>query len=459
MSSQATLPALKQGDRVIYAPPADDCNPPATTDDAAATSHLPAAAVLPGSYSGRAGTVFKALPGEGMVSVRFDDVKWRVGGTVCTIVRGAKSAAAKVPLPHVRLLAPLEAAAAAALEAGPDAALQLASFPALQVRLPPYDTNGRPERYRRRDFEPYAAFPERSVREFVDAAVRGSREAGAAVGSMVGMAIADAVGAPLEFLPAVDVPFSFTKGPGQRAHGWKSGSLKYTNENNRFALKRGQWTDDSAMGFCMADTLLAMRGFDGADMRVRFHCWWNHGYNNAFLRDYDWAWAADGPLPHSVGLGGNISQSIRLPEWEVPAPVYAADTQDAGNGSLMRLAPIPVFYAADPAKVRAFAALSSRTTHPGELAAMACELLAFLTAAAISKPPVLGPGPGRAGGAGMTVKQWMDEQADAFTAALDREGKTAGQWPTLRRLIAAAEPATSTELCWNWRSDSLQVNN
>ena len=28
----------------------------------------------------------------------------------------------------------------------------------------------------------------------------------------------------------------------------------------------------------MADSLLANRGFDGADMRVRFHTWWNHGY-------------------------------------------------------------------------------------------------------------------------------------------------------------------------------------
>ena len=51
---------------------------------------------------------------------------------------------------------------------------------------------------------------------------------------------------------------------------------------------------------------------------------------------------------------------------------------------------------------------------------MACELLAFLTAAAISAAPVLGPGPagggGWAGGAGGTAKQWLDGQIGAFTA-------------------------------------------
>ena len=112
-----------------------------------------------------------------------------------------------------------------------------------QVRGGPLiqNTAPQPPRYRRSDFEPYAHFPEAAIRSHVDRVCAADRSHDAAVGAMVGMAVADAVGAPLEFLPAVDTPFS-------SGHGFKVSSLKYTREMNRFSLKRGQWTDDAAMG-------------------------------------------------------------------------------------------------------------------------------------------------------------------------------------------------------------------
>ena len=69
----------------------------------------------------------------------------------------------------------------------------------------------------------------------------------------------DAIGAPLEFLEVVDTPFELD-GSGE-AHGFTAATMKYTNENNRFELKRGQWTDDAAMGLCMAS--------DAANTRLR----------------------------------------------------------------------------------------------------------------------------------------------------------------------------------------------
>jgi ADP-ribosylglycohydrolase len=41
----------------------------------------------------------------------------------------------------------------------------------------------------------------------------------------------------------------------------------------------------------------------------------------------------------------------------------SADPQSAGNGSLMRLAPVPMFFAADPEKAVMMSAESSKTTH------------------------------------------------------------------------------------------------
>merc|ERR1719272_716541 len=103
--------------------------------------------------------------------------------------------------------------------------------------------------------------------------------------------------------------------------------MTFHGESNTFHLQRGQWTDDSAMGLCMADSLILRRGFDGVDMRVRFWCWWNRGYNNAFRKDSS--------RSSSVGLGGNISKSLADVSTlsgagkEVP-PMYAATTEDAG---------------------------------------------------------------------------------------------------------------------------------
>merc|ERR1719420_2269956 len=133
------------------------------------------------------------------------------------------------------------------------------------------------------------------------------------------MAVADAVGAPLEFLPACS--------PG---HSFDPQLLEYVGEYNKFKLQRGQWTDDCSMGLCMADSLILRGKYDGSDIRVRFWNWWYCSYNNAFRKDL----TREG----SVGLGGNISQSLAAIRNDSPPPRYEAMTEDSGNGSLMRLA-------------------------------------------------------------------------------------------------------------------------
>merc|ERR1719276_486447 len=133
-----------------------------------------------------------------------------------------------------------------------------------------------------------------SKRALIRAQAESSVALDRAIGCMVGMGVGDALGAPLEFLPASDEPSS-------RSH-FDIKRMTFKGEKNKFRLDRGQWTDDAAMGLCMADSLLLKGGFDGSDMRVRFWCWWNLGYNNAFRKDPT--------RSNSVGLGGNISKSL-----------------------------------------------------------------------------------------------------------------------------------------------------
>lgn len=81
-----------------------------------------------------------------------------------------------------------------------------------------------------------------------------------AVGSVLGMAIADAVGAPLEFLDVTD-----TRHKNYHCKLQPKRAPQYGGMFNKFMLKPGQFTDDASMGLCMADSLLARRGYDGCE--------------------------------------------------------------------------------------------------------------------------------------------------------------------------------------------------
>ena len=63
------------------------------------------------------------------------------------------------------------------------------------------------------------------------------------------------------------------------------------------------------------------------------------------------------------------------------------DERSAGNGSLMRLAPVPMFYAADPARGIELSGESSRTTHAHPLAVDACRFYGGLILGALAGVP------------------------------------------------------------------------
>ena len=128
------------------------------------------------------------------------------------------------------------------------------------------------------------------------------------------------------------------------------------------------------MGFSMADSLL-LHGlhFDPTHFRFLFTLWLRHGLNN-------------GGRPRSIGLGGNIS--ISMDEFMYHQQPYTAkeDQFNNGNGSLMRLAPLPVAFSNQPEKAVALSALQSLTTHNGEVAAECCRLMASILVTLINRP-------------------------------------------------------------------------
>ncbi|WP_176720776.1 ADP-ribosylglycohydrolase family protein, partial [Pseudomonas sp. BIOMIG1BDMA] len=172
-------------------------------------------------------------------------------------------------------------------------------------------------------------------------------------GSLLGLACGDAVGTSVEFKPRGSFP------PVTDLQG-----------GGPFNLKPGQWTDDTSMALCLGESLLRKNGFDAAEQMGRYLNWWQWGYLSATGECFD--------------IGMTVRQA--LADYQEHGQPFAgsSDPYTAGNGSLMRLAPVVLFFYPDLARVRQFAGDSSRTTHGAAEAIECCQLFASLIARALA---------------------------------------------------------------------------
>ena len=129
-----------------------------------------------------------------------------------------------------------------------------------------------------------------------------------------------------------------------------------------FGLAPGQWTDDTSMALCLAESLLERRGLDVRDLMERFCRWRDLGYNSVTGACFDIGVTTDAALRSFRTTGEPLSGST--------------DPDDAGNGSLMRLSPVAIRWWRDRPKAVEAARLQSRTTHGAVQAVEACALFA-----------------------------------------------------------------------------------
>jgi ADP-ribosyl-[dinitrogen reductase] hydrolase len=171
-------------------------------------------------------------------------------------------------------------------------------------------------------------------------------------GSFLGLAAGDALGTTLEFCqPGSFEPITDIVGGGP------------------FDLEPGQWTDDTSMALCLADSLIACKGFNAQDQMERYVHWYREGYRS------------------SKGYCFDIGNATRnaLVKFEQSSNPYSGSTDPftAGNGSIMRLAPVPLFYYQQPELALQYAAESSRTTHGAKTAVDACVYMAGIIVGAL----------------------------------------------------------------------------
>lgn len=182
-------------------------------------------------------------------------------------------------------------------------------------------------------------------------------------GALLGLAAGDALGTTLEF----EERGSFTP-------------LTDMIGGGPFKLKPGQWTDDTSMALCLAESLAEMKTFDPLDQMNRYVRWWREDH-----------WSSTG---HCFDIGNTVSDALRRFEADGVPLAGSTDPDSAGNGSLMRLAPVPLRYAPDAAEAVRLAAESSKTTHGTAEAVDACRYFAALIVGAlggVTKRDLLSP--------------------------------------------------------------------
>lgn len=175
-----------------------------------------------------------------------------------------------------------------------------------------------------------------------------------AIGALVGLAVGDAVGTTLEFKE---------RGEFEPIDDMNGGGV--------FRLKPGEWTDDTSMALCLADSILETGHVELIPVNLMEHFvrWYLYAHNSSNGRVFD--------------IGTTIRRA--LDKYVMNGYSHAPnDFHSAGNGSIMRLAPVPIRWYNDLDIAVEMAIRQSRATHGSNLCLEACESLTTILVGAIN---------------------------------------------------------------------------
>lgn len=183
------------------------------------------------------------------------------------------------------------------------------------------------------------------------------------MGSLMGGVVGDAFGSPYEFEPR-DM---YTITP----------NMEY---NYNFDVPAGSFTDDSSMMLCLAQSLTQCKGFDPFHQMQNYSAWRRYGFMSSAP---DKGCFDIGNITRTAIHDFDVAQSLKekSQSFELKNELYFGPTGEyqSGNGSIMRLAPIPIFYHKENEKnIMDYAILSSKVTHGSALCLESCALMALI---------------------------------------------------------------------------------
>ena len=183
------------------------------------------------------------------------------------------------------------------------------------------------------------------------------------LGCLLGLATGDAVGTTLQFRsPGTFEPVDDMLGGGP------------------LDLNPCEWTDDTSMALCLAASLVEGSKFDPVDQLERYCRWQKDGYMSSNGTCFD--------------IGNTVRRALESYRVNGRPDSGPKDPHSAGNGSIMRLAPVPMFFGTDAAMAVDHCGKSSMTTHGAVACVDACRYFGGLLWGAlngVSKDALLEP--------------------------------------------------------------------
>ncbi len=165
------------------------------------------------------------------------------------------------------------------------------------------------------------------------------------LGMLIGLAVGDALGALYEFSPL---------------------PANHEPEMRKVSGTTGVWTDDTAMALCLSDSLLEKEGYDSYDVMAKYSDWLTKGYRCFY----------------NFGEGIGIQTGKAIQEFIESSPIIPLSRErstNAGNGSIMRLAPVVIATHNQPIEYTVkLAQVSARETHYSAEAEAGTEIFAAM---------------------------------------------------------------------------------
>jgi ADP-ribosylglycohydrolase len=230
-----------------------------------------------------------------------------------------------------------------------------------------------------------------------------------AQGCLLGQLAGDSLGGLVEFRSAARIKSEYPNGPRKLRDG------------GQWNILAGQPTDDSELALMLARSIVRHKGYDPA---TALH---------AYLH-----WYTSPPFDiggtTSAALGGALRAAS--PRDRLAAARQHASTSSQANGSLMRISPLAIFGASNPAAAADWAMADSSLTHPHRVCQEACAV--FVAAAA-------------------TVIATGCSAEDCYQAALDETARSQADPSVVRALQdAAARPPDDYQTHQGWVLVALQ---
>ena len=183
-------------------------------------------------------------------------------------------------------------------------------------------------------------------------------------GAMLGLAVGDALGASVQYrAPGSFTPLGDMLGGGP------------------FEMPRGGWTDDTAMALCLAESLVERGEFDPGDQITRYRLWQREGHLSS--------------TGQCVGITAVVAQALATAKWSGKPFAGSHDPARLDKEALSRVAPVVLFFLAEPRSAIELAADAARTTDQSPILLDASRYFASLLIGALqgaSRQQLLSPG-------------------------------------------------------------------